>query len=293
MFAWDRGDVVDARIAGARTDKTSRMADFVFHGPDGDVSIHHVMVGTGPRVLFFNGSGATLESSARLIEALSTFATVLAHDQRGLGRTSIPTGPYTMAQYASDGAALCDHVGWDECTVVGISFGGMVAQEFAVTFPRRVARLVLLCTSAGGSAGSSYPLHELASLTPHEREEKARLLSDSRFTSEWLASHPIDAAIVREQNERARASKSEEQRRGEMLQLQARIGHDVADRLHLVKAPTLVAAGRYDGIAPVANAEQIVSRIAGAELRVYEGGHMFVAQDRSAMRDIAAFVTRE
>ena len=112
-----------------------------------DISINYQITGAGPRVLFFNGSGATLKGSELLLRSLSKECEVLAHDQRGLGLTSIPEGPYTMAQYASDAAALLDHVGWDTCVVVGISFGGMVAQEFAVTFPDRVERLALLCTT--------------------------------------------------------------------------------------------------------------------------------------------------
>ena len=74
-----------------------------------------------------------------------------------------------MADYAADAAALLDHVGWDTCRVVGVSFGGMVAQELAVTSPERVERLALLCTSPGGASGASYPLHELAALPTDER----------------------------------------------------------------------------------------------------------------------------
>jgi 3-oxoadipate enol-lactonase len=254
-------------------------------------TINYRIAGSGPRVLFFNGSGATLETSALLIDALAKGLQVLAHDQRGLGRTSIPDGPYTMADYANDGAALLDHVGWESCAVVGISFGGMVAQEFAVTFPERVTRLVLMCTSAGGAAGSSYPLHELGSLPPQERAARGTLLTDTRFTPEWLAEHPADAEMVRLRNESAAAPKSAEVIKGERLQLMARIGHDVSDRLHSITAPTFVAAGRYDGIAPVRNSEEIVARVADAHLFVYEGGHMFSAQDRRAIRDIRDFIT--
>ena len=155
-----------------------------------DISINYQITGAGPRVLFFNGSGATLQSTELLIRSLSKECEVLAHDQRGLGLTSIPEGPYTMTQYAADAAALLDHVGWKTCAVVGISFGGMVAQEFAVTFPERVERLALLCTSTGGAGGSSYPLHELGALSVEERAAKMPTLSDIRFTPEWLASHP-------------------------------------------------------------------------------------------------------
>ena len=242
-------------------------------------------------MLFFNGSGATLKTTALLIGALAKTCTVLAHDQRGLGETSIPEGPYTMTQFAQDGAALLDHVGWDTCAVVGISFGGMVAQEFAVSYPQRVEKLVLLCTSAGGEGGSSYPLHELGALPAEERAARITTLTDNRFTPEWLASHPDDAAMVAMRNEQAAVPKSKETIKGEMLQLGARIGHDVCDRLHRVTAPVFVTAGRFDGIAPVSNSEEIVKRLPDATLSIYEGGHIFTAQDRRAIEDIRTFLT--
>lgn len=256
-----------------------------------EISINYEISGSGPRVLFFNGSGATLKTTALLIGALAKTCTVLAHDQRGLGETSIPEGPYTMAQFAQDGAALLDHVGWDTCAVVGISFGGMVAQEFAVSYPQRVEKLVLLCTSPGGEGGSSYPLHELGALPAEERAARITTLTDNRFTPEWLATHPDDAAMVAMRNEQAAVPKSKENIKGEMLQLGARIGHDVCDRLHRVTVPVFVTAGRFDGIAPVSNSEEIVKRLPDATLSIYEGGHIFTAQDRRAIDDIRTFLT--
>ena len=256
-----------------------------------EISINYEVSGSGPRVLFFNGSGATLKSTSLLIGALAKTCTVLAHDQRGLGETSIPEGPYTMAHYAQDGAALLDHVGWETCAVVGISFGGMVAQEFAVSYPQRVEKLVLLCTSAGGDAGASYPLHELGALPAEERAARITTLTDTRFTPEWLATHPDDAAMVAMRNEQAAVPKSKDTIKGEMLQLGARIGHDVSDRLHQVTAPVFVTAGRFDGIAPVSNSEEIVKRLPDATLSIYEGGHIFTAQDRQAIIDIRTFLT--
>ena len=252
---------------------------------------HYEIMGEGPRVLFFNGSGASIASSAPLLNALAKSMQVLVHDQRGLGATSVPEGPYSMAGYAADGFALMRHVGWETCTVIGISFGGMVAQEFAVTHPGAVEKLVLLCTSAGGSAGSSYPLHELG-LMPAEEAGALRLsLTDSRFTdAAWVASDPVATLIVKGMRDSAGVTKSDTQVKGERLQLQARIGHDVADRLGAITCPVFVLAGRYDGIAPVDNSRQITARIAGAVMDVYEGGHMFTAQDRRAMQDIRAFV---
>jgi pimeloyl-ACP methyl ester carboxylesterase len=255
----------------------------------GDISINYQISGTGPRVLFFNGSGATLQSTELLIRSLSKECEVLAHDQRGLGLTSIPEGPYTMAQYAADAVTLLDHVGWNTCAVVGISFGGMVAQEFAVTFPQRVERLALLCTSAGGSASSSYPLHELGALSADERASKMVTLSDTRFTPEWLASHPSDAQMMSMRGEST--TKSADVLRGERLQLAARANHDVENRLHVITCPTFVTAGKFDGIAPPVNSEAIVERISDATLSLYEGGHMFLAQDPTAIREIRPFLS--
>lgn len=255
-----------------------------------DVTLNYEFFGSGPRVLFFNGSGATLATSAPLIKAVAKNCEVLAHDQRGLGKTSVPSGPYTMAQYAADGAALLDHVGWDTCMVVGISFGGMVAQEFAVTWPERVERLVLLCTSAGGDAGSSYPLHELSSLSTDERTARSLLISDRRYTPEWLAENPFDAEMVRLRYEAAAVEKPELVLKGERLQLEARMHHNTADRLHRITCPTFVTAGSYDDLAPVENSEEIVRRLPDATLSIYEGGHMFTAQDRQAILDIREFL---
>src|SRR4029079_5734778 len=134
--------------------------------------------------------------SELLINLFTNDFDVVVHDQRGLGKSEIPAGPYSMADYAADAAALLDEVGWERARVVGVSFGGMVAQELAVTWPERVERLALLCTSPGGAGGASYPLHELAHLTEDERNAKGLELLDARFTPEWLAAHPSDRALA-------------------------------------------------------------------------------------------------
>lgn len=245
--------------------------------------------GEGPRLLFCNGSGATLANAGLLLEPFTGRFEVVAHDQRGLGRTSIPPGPYEMADYAADAAALLDHVGWERARVVGISFGGMVAQEFAVTWPDRVERLALVCTSPGG-AYASYPLHELATRSPDEQLTIGPTLLDTRFTPEYLAAHDSDRLLAEFVQQRREQPASGEVRRGELAQLDARSRHDVVDRLHRITCPTLVACGRYDGIAPLTNGEAIASRVPGAQLRVYEGGHMFFVQDATAMPEILDFL---
>lgn len=254
------------------------------------IDIYFEHSGQGKRLLFFNGSGATLEKTGPMIDPYRARFEVLVHDQRGLGQTEIPLGPYSMKDYAADAVALLDFVGWSSCRVIGVSFGGMVAQEFAVTTPDRVERLVLACTSPGGAGGSSYPLHDLGPLDDPTRVERMLPLLDTRFIPEYLADHPADQALASTLTTRTPETKTEEQLRGEHEQLLARRSHDVMDRLPNITCPTLVAAGRYDGIAPLANSEAIASRVPDSQLQVYDGGHVFFMQDQRAITDMINFL---
>ncbi|MFT3854079.1 MAG: hypothetical protein QM733_15255 [Ilumatobacteraceae bacterium] len=140
------------------------------------------------------------------------------------------------------------------------------------------------------AAGASYPLHELAALPADERDATGLRLVDTRFDDEWLGTHALDRAIVANRAVGAARERTPEQRRGEAMQLEARRHHDVADRLPRITAPTFVACGEFDGIAPPANGQAIRERIAGSQLRTYQGGHLFVIQDPAALPDILEFL---
>lgn len=256
------------------------------------VDLYYERSGKGKRLLFFIGSGESLESFAPLIKPFTEHFDVVANDPRGIGKSSSPTEPYSMADYAADAAALIDELGWESCRVIGISFGGMVAQEFAVTMPSRVERLALCCTSAGGAGGASYPLQDLAALPPAERAKTQLLLLDSRFHTSHLVTHPADLVLAGRLASRHMMDKdkSDKEKRGEAAQLQARAAHDVSARLSQITAPTLVAVGKYDGIAPKPNGEYIAAHIPNAEHREYEGGHLFIAQDAKAQPEIIEFL---
>jgi pimeloyl-ACP methyl ester carboxylesterase len=243
--------------------------------------------GSGPRLLFCNGSGTTVQTVRPLLDLIAAKFDLLAWDYRGLGRSVSLTGPYTMADLAADAAGLLEIAGWDSCRVLGVSFGGMVAQEFAVTYPARVERLALACTSAGGGGGSSYPLHQLQELPAEDRAAAQLKLADSRWDESWLQAHPADRALAE-----GLAAAGQDQRglAAYTAQLEARAGHDVWDRLDAITCPALVGYGNYDGIAPARNSTAIASRIGGAELRGYEGGHLFFAQDPAALPEFEEFL---
>ena len=253
------------------------------------VELYWEQRGSGPRLLFCNGSGLTLPDVRPLLDPLTAGFDLLAWDYRGLGRSGPVTHPYAMADIAADAAGLLEITGWESCRVIGASFGGMVAQEFAVTYPQRVQRLALACTSAGGDGGSSYPLQKLLELPPGQRVTAELKLADSRWDQRWLEAHPADRAIA----ERMTARQDQQDSGATAAyaaQLQAREGHDVWDRLGAITCPVLVGYGNYDGIAPAQNSTNIASRIRGAELRGYEGGHGFLFQDPAALPAFIAFL---
>lgn len=263
----------------------------------GDLDVHHEIAGEGPPLLFIGGTGGDLRTKPNVFDGpLVDHFTVCAYDQRGLGRTSKPDRPSTMADYGADAAGLLDHLGWTDVAVVGVSFGGMVAQELAIARPDLVRRLVLCCTSSGGAGAASYPLHELRDLPPGDRRRRQLAISDTRFDEAWQAAEPEAAGkqlarmAAADEATAAWAAADPDAAMGARRQLEARKDHDTWDRLDRITAPTLVAAGRYDGIAPVANSEALVERIPDARLDVFEGGHLFLLQDRRAWSVILEFL---
>lgn len=245
------------------------------------IRIYHERGGTGSRLLFISGTGGDLRNRPNVFDGpLAESFEVLAYDQRGLGQTDKPETTYRMSDYADDAAGLLAALGWGAVPVVGVSFGGMVAQELALRHPDRVSALVLACTSAGGAGGASYPLHELESLPEAERIERQLELADTRRDAAWRQADPERwRALVEIARSGRRADRDES---GARRQLQARAGHDTWARLPTLDLPVLLAGGRYDGIAPVGNMVAMADRIAGARLELFAGGHLFLVQDKSA-----------
>jgi 3-oxoadipate enol-lactonase len=259
--------------------------------PVRDIDIWFDRAGRGAPLLAISGSKGDLRRQPNFLQSpLAKAFDVLAYDQRGLGRTSKPNQPYSITDYADDAAALLDSFGWSFVRVIGSSFGGMVALELALRRPDRVGKLVLCCTSPGGEGGSSYPLHELEGLPTEERARVMVSISDTRCDAAWAANNLGladkllqtfgDDPYVDEQGHKEGLSRL----------LQARRGHDVWERLDQIRCPVLICGGWYDGIALPAAQGRMASRISGAAVRMFEGGHQFLWQDSSAFPEIVHFL---
>ena len=250
-----------------------------------DIDICYEISGDGPRLLKIWGTGGDLRRPQTDFDRrLAACFTVLAFDQRGMGRSGKPDRPYTMADYAEDAAGLMDAVGWDQAAVLGYSFGGMVAQELALRHAERVERLVLMSTSAGGAGGSSYPMHELAELPDEQRARRFLELGDSRRTPLWQADHPAQWQSLMDDGLAALHLGTDDPatHQGAGRQLAARRAHDTWQRLPELRLPVSVCAGRHDAIAMPEVQRRLAGRIPGAAYREFDGGHVFFVQDSAA-----------
>lgn len=256
-----------------------------------DIEVCYEIEGSGPPLLKIWGTGGDLRRPATDFDRrLAERFTVLAFDQRGMGRSGKPARDYSMADYADDAAALMAAVGWKKVAVLGYSFGGMVAQELALRHPACVDRLVLMSTTAGGAGGMSYPMHELAALPDDARVKRFLELADRRRTPQWQEANAslwstllADGLAALRQGDDDPAARD-----GARRQMAARRHHDTWDRLPRLRMPVSVFAGCHDEIAPPSAQRRLSEGIPGAGYREYNGGHLFFVQDPTATPAILA-----
>ena len=260
------------------------------------LNIYYEIQGQGPKLLYISGTGADLRNKPNIFDSrLAQHFTILSLDQRGLGQTDKPDIPYTLQDYADDAAALLQALGWQSCLVMGVSFGGMVAQHLALKYPQLVERLVLACTSSGGEGGESYPMHSLEALPELERAKRFLELSDTRRTEQWQLEHAETFQRLLDMQLQARKLGEQDPAKliGAKRQLESRIGHDTFQQLAELTMPVFICGGKHDGIAPPQNQQAMHRQIAHSRLQLFNGGHMFYLQDSRAFKRITSFFLGE
>ncbi len=254
----------------------------------GDIDIYYEVHGEGEPLVMINGAGGTIELIRRIIPTYSREYRLVVFDNRGAGQSDKPDTAYTTAMMADDLSGLLDVLGIDSTHVRGVSFGGMVAQEFALRHQEKVRSLILAVTSCGGPHSVKPPssdLEQVRQLAPKEATEALfrRFITEDfieknqKFFQQFIAfalEHPIDPLSLAKHTDA--------------------IGrHDTYDRLPLIKAPTLVLAGDADRIIPVENARILASRIPNAELAILKNaGHMLIEAAQEADRITLEFLRR-
>jgi poly(3-hydroxyalkanoate) depolymerase len=223
-----------------------------------------------PPLLLMNGIGASLEVLQPFVDALDRRRTVVRFDVPGVGGSPRPVLPYNLATFSPVVAGMLTRLGFDgQVDVLGLSWGGGLAQHFAVQYRRRVRRLVLAATATGSLMVPADPRVLARMLTPrrHRDPDYARSIAGEIYggtmrTRPELAAHAL--------HDHTRLGP----RRGYYYQLASSTGWTSLPFLRLIRQPTLLVMGDDDPIIPAVNARIMARLIPRARLHLYEGGHI-------------------
>jgi 3-oxoadipate enol-lactonase len=234
------------------------------------VKIYWEETGEGQPMLLIMGLGWVSYMWHRTRAALAPKYRVIIFDNRGVGRSDVPAGPYPIARMAADAAAVLDAAGVTSAHIYGISMGGMIGQEFTLQYPARVKSLILGCTAAGGLTAVQPAPEVLQILMRRGMAPQEAIEAIDPFI--------YDPGTSRELIEQDRKLRLEwyPTAEGYLNQLQGIMAWEAYSRLPQIAAPTLVIHGEGDQLIPAANGKLVAERILHAKLvLIPRASHIF------------------
>lgn len=249
------------------------------------VRIAYEVLGDGEPLLFVHGLGYDRRGWGPLPALLADDFQVLLFDNRGVGESDVPEGPYAVSQMAADAVAVLDGAGVERAHVLGVSLGGYIAQEIALTFPDRVRKLVLGSTAPGGTRSHPMPqagLEAFGRFPAMEREAGLRLMVETSLGAHGVRERPeLVEEIFAYRLERAPTLA------GWQAQAYAGATFDAYDRVPGIAAPTLVIQGGADTVVDPRNADLLAELIPDARVEVVpERGHLVVWEEAELLAPV-------
>ncbi len=242
------------------------------HRPD--ARIWWEQSGTGDPILLIMGHAYGSDMWHRTSPALSASYRVIRFDNRGVGRSSDPPGPYPVPLMAGDALAVLDAAGVASAHVYGVSMGGAIALQLALDHPGRVRSLTLGCTAASAAGASRGAL-----LTRVRTLLPAPVLNRMA----WKLLYGPDTPASRRADDHQIVKRTRSSGRGRRGQITGLASFDVTGRLAEIRIPTLVMHGAQDRIVPAANAQQLADGIAGSRLVIFPvAGHSYITDAAQA-----------
>ena len=253
-----------------------------------DVEIYYEMQGRGPYLTLVPGLGVGTWIWERQLDAFARHFTTVIFDNRGMGKSSKPPGPYRVSQMTGDLLGLLDFLGIGETHLLGISLGGFIALETALSAPERINRLVLVSTAAGGAdqVPMAPEVLQLLLKTTGGRRELIREKLSLAFSEAFLSSPEIDRLVeVRLADRQPSFAFTAQAAAGAAFDRSA----DAAG----VRQPTLIIAGSGDRVVPARNAEILAAKISGSRCIIYPKlGHQCFYEDAASFNaDVVEFLT--
>jgi len=239
-----------------------------------DINLYYEIHGSGFPVVFISGLGAGTWAWEPQIPFFSRRYQMISFDNRGAGRSSTPPGPYSIEQMALDSIRLLHSLDIDKTFVVGLSMGGMIAQELALILPHRISGLVLAATHPGGMmriSGSPEVYERLINNNGLSQEEIVEKNIPALFSPKTVSHRP---KIIQAYRERQKDI-PEQPEHAFAAQQEAIQEFDCSKRLSKIKAPTLVLAGEDDQLIPAENARRMAEHIPDSQVSILpDAGHL-------------------
>jgi poly(3-hydroxyalkanoate) depolymerase len=234
-----------------------------------------------PPLLLCNGIGASLEALQPLVDALDADRGVVRFDVPGVGGSPLPPFPYSIVGLSSWVSALMARLGHREFDVLGLSWGGGLAQQLAFQSRRRVRRVVLVATGTGSLMVPAHPRVLSKMLTPRRHRDPAYAAAiAAEIYGGSMRSDPERGARL------LHAATRSGPKRGYYYQLASTTGWSSLPLLPLLRQPTLVLGGDDDPIIPLVNARVLARLIPRARLHVYHGGHLGIITESSELAPV-------
>jgi poly(3-hydroxyalkanoate) depolymerase len=240
-------------------------------------------------LLLCNGIGVSLELLQPFVDVLDPRRPVIRFDMPGVGGSPAPVMPYHLVTLPSMLAGLLDQLGYQQADVLGISWGGALAQQFALSRPRRVRRLVLVATAPGVIMVPASPSVLIRMISPRRHRDPDY---SARIAGELYGGSAREDPIVA--RDLLHATTRLGPAWGYYYQLLAGAGWTSLPFLPRLRPPTLILAGDDDPIIPVINAKIMHRLIPGSDLHIYQGGHLELAADAETLGAVVeAFLDAE
>lgn len=258
----------------------------------GDIELHYVEHGEGDPLLLVMGFGGDHLAWGLQISAFAARHRVIAFDNRGVGQSGAPDVPYTTRGMADDAVGLLDALGIERAHVLGVSMGGMIAQELALNHPGRVRTLQLHCTYARPDGYILALVDAWRRIrTTFDHEQSLRTIALWLFAPATYNERP---ELVEMLLQSALANPYPQSVTGFLRQGDAVRGHDTLERLGKLRCPTLVSVAEDDVLVPPRFSRELVARIPGAELRtVPRAGHVYFWERPEAFNEMCLdFIAR-